>query len=287
MVLSLGIFHALSSSAYAHHGRDFILLQDSAIPAQFSGVFTGGYQWTRDGSNDSFSTEPSFYLGLTSSIAFGLSAGFSDDGNGWNYTGVTPQIVWSILGPTGPRNVRVGLWAGYEFAESVTSTTGVQTAVQNGGSPGSGPDARSFSAFTDPGKSPFHSGHSAVAGRQGDSGGRGIHRHGESGLYTRIIVEADVTEKTRAIANLISFAPVDGADVGFGYAAGMRHEVNHDLSFGIEAIGEFLSYGSSHEVMLTTMVGLPRHLAFRLGVGGGLTRASPDFTLSTSILWRF
>lgn len=287
MVFTLGMLHTLSPQVHAHHGRDFILLQDSAIPAQFSGVFTTGYQWTRDGSNDSFSTEPSFYLGLTSSLAFGLSAGFSDDGDGWNYTGVTPQIVWSILGPTGPRNVRIGLWAGYEFAESTDSTTGIQTTAQNGGTPGSGPDARSFSTLTDPGKSPFHSGHTAVSGNQDDRGPRGIHRHGESGLYTRIIVEADITEKTRAIANLISFVPVEGGQVGFGYAAGMRHEVNHDLSFGIEALGEFLSYGSSHEVMLTTMIGLPRHLAFRLGVGGGLTRSSPDFTLSTSILWRF
>jgi hypothetical protein len=35
------------------------------------------------------------------------------------------------------------------------------------------------------------------------------------------------------------------------------------------------------------MIGLPNQFAIRFGVGGGLTLASPDFTMHSSLLWRF
>lgn len=281
------LVHLFSPAVCAHHGRDFILVQDSAIPSPFHGVAIGGYQWTRDGDNNAFSTEPGFFIGLTPALAFGLSADFSDDGDGWKYTGIMPQFVLSLLEPSGPRNVRIGLWAGYDFAEAVSFSSSVQTVAQNGGS-GSGPDARRFSALAQQGPVVAHAGHGLSQGGQNKAGhGHGINRHGESGLYTRLILEADVTEDIRAITNFISFVPDDGSCPGFGYAAGLRHEVSHDLSFGVEALGEFLGYGSSHEVLLTTMIGLPKHLSLRFGIGGGLTNASSDFTLHTSFLWRF
>lgn len=290
LVMSLMLFLWVMGAprAHAHHGRDFILIQDSAIPAQFGGVVIAGYQWSRDGDEDFFSSEPGFYIGLAPALAFGLTAGFSDDGNGWQYTGVTPQFVLSLLGPSGPRNVRVGLWAGYEFAESSSLSSGTRALPPGGGNGnGGGPDARSLAA-AHTGPVALHAGgHGSVQSGQDNTSGRGINRHGESGLYSRFIVEADLATRTRAIANLISFVPDGGGKAGFGYAAGVRYEVNHDLSLGVEALGEFLSYGSSHEVLLTTMIGLPGHLSFRLGVGGGLTRSSPDFTLSTSFLLRF
>lgn len=263
----------------AHHGRDFILIQDSAIPQQFSGVAIAGYEWQRDGDTDSFSTEPGFFIGLAPALAFGLSAGFSDEKGDWSYTGITPQFVLSILPPTGPKNFRVGLWAGYEFAEeqndSHSDSSGVAAHTHN---PGSGPDAG--------GPVAPHS-HGSAGHDHGSHSHGGIHRHGESGFYSRLILETDVTEQTRAVVNLISFVSGAGSGPGFGYAVGLRHEVNHDLTVGIESLGDFRSYGSSHEVLLTTMIGLPRHLSLRLGVGGGLTKASPDFTLHTSFLWRF
>ncbi|WP_184212704.1 hypothetical protein [Prosthecobacter dejongeii] len=284
--LSLGFRAFVISSLFAltclvpgnvlgHHGRDFILVQDSAIPAPLSGVAIAGYEWQRDGDTDSFSTEPGFFIGLASSLAFGLSAGFSDESGDWNYTGITPQFVISLIPPTGPTNFRAGLWAGYEFAERPDdSHTGSVGAHSH--SPGSGPDAGGPVAP-----------HSHGGGGHDHGSHGGIHRHGESGFYSRLILESDITERTRAVVNLVSFVSGQGGGPGFGYAAGLRCEIHHDLSLGVEAIGDFRSYGSSHEILLTTMVGLPKHLSLRLGVGGGLTRASPDFTLHTSFLWRF
>ncbi len=263
----------LPFTTFAHHGRDFILIQDSTIPAQYSGVAIGGYEWTSDGDTNEFSSEPGFFVGLAPALAFGLSAGFSDEGNGWHYTGVTPQFVLSILPPTGPMNFRAGLWSGYEFAETSDHVDSVSAGhVHN---PGTGPDA---------GPPVVHN-HGSGGHDHGSHGG--IHRHGESGWYNRVILEADITHHTRVILNLISFVSGAGGGPGFGYAAGIRHEFNHDLSLGIETLGDFEERQSSHQVLFTTMIGLPSHFSLRLGVGGGLTRAAPDFTLHSSVLWRF
>lgn len=273
----ISFFFIFSSVTFAHHGRDFILVQDSAIPSPFKGVAIAGYEWQRDGDTDSFSTEPGFFVGLAPALAFGLSAGFSDESGDWNYTGITPQLVLSLLRPTGPTNFRAGLWAGYEFAEEQddSHSHGVGAHSHN---PGSGPDAG--------GPVPPHS-HGGTGHDHGSHSHGGIHRHGESGFYSRLILETDITEDTRAVVNIVSFVSGNGGGPGFGYAVGVRHEFNHDLSMGVETIGDFRSYGSSHEVLLTTMIGLPKHLSLRLGVGGGITKSSPDFTLHTSFLWRF
>ncbi len=263
------LFFLLTTTLHAHHGRDFILIQDSTIPHQFSGVAVAGYEWVRDGDTSEFSSEPGFFMGLLPALAFGLSAGFADEGDGWDYTGVTPQFVVSVIPPVGPMNFRAGFWTGYEFAEEQEA----DHSQSHSHNPGTGPDAG-------PAVPHGHSGHD-----HGSHGG--IHRHGESGWHHRFILESDLAERTRIVLNLVSFVSGSGGGPGFGYAGGVRHEFNHDLSFGIEAIGDFRSRGSSHEVLLTTMIGLPNQFAIRLGVGGGLTLASPDFTMHSSLLWRF
>ncbi len=273
----LGLSLWVSPDAKAHHGRDFILVQDSAIPSRLSGVAIAGYEWQRDGDTDSFSTEPGFFIGLAPALAFGLSAGFSDESGDWTYTGVTPQFVLSLLPPTGPTNFRAGLWAGYEFAEETSDSHSHSGTAAHSHNTGSGPDAGPVTPHS----------HASGGHDHGSHSHGGIHRHGESGLYTRLILESDITDQTRLVLNLVSFVSGNGGGPGFGYAAGVRHEFNHDLSMGIETIGDFRSYGSTHEVLLTTMIGLPGHLSLRLGIGGGLTKASPDFTMHTSFLWRF
>jgi hypothetical protein len=259
--------------AHGHHGRDFILVQDSAIPSRLGGVVLAGYEWTRDGDSSEFSSEPGFYLGLASSLAFGLTAGFADDGSGWDNTGTTPQFVVSLLPPTGPLNFRAGLWTGYEFAQA--SGHSHQDSAAHVHDTGSGPDA--------PPPTPHAHSHSG----DGHGSHGGIHRHGENGWHSRVILEADLMEGTRMVLNLVSFVSGDGGKPGFGYAWGLRHEINHDLSVGLEALGDFEEKQGSHQALLTTMLGVPGGFSLRLGVGGGLTPSAPDFTLHTSVLWRF
>lgn len=274
------------TALHAHHGRDFILVQDSAIPDYLSGVAIGGIEWTSDGDTNEFSTEPGFYIGLSKYLAFGLSAGFSDDGDGWKYTGITPQIVLSLIPPTGPTNFRAGLWVGYEYAEDISGAVSSGAHGHGGGNNGGGPDAPPVSGW-DFRRDKYHGIPSSSGSGTSSSAQGGIQRPGESGLQSRLILESDVTQKTRAVLNLVSFVSGTKGKPGFGYAAGLRHEFSHDLSFGIEALGDFEERQSSQQILLTTMIGLPRHLSLRLGAGGGLTRAAPDFTLHTSFLWRF
>jgi hypothetical protein len=273
----------LTTSLHAHHGRDFILIQDSAIPDYLSGVAIAGYEWTSDGDTNEFSTEPGFFIGLTSALAFGLSAGFSDGGDGWEYNGITPQFVISLLPATGARNYRIGLWAGYEFAEDASGVFSASTHAHGGNGGGGGPDGPPPA-----GRFIKHHGAAAGGGSGGDAGSPGgVLRAGESGLHSRLIFEADVTSQTRAVLNVLSFVSGDGGKPGFGYAIGLRHEFSHDLSLGIETLGDFEERQSSHQILFTTMIGLPKHFSLRMGVGTGLTRSASDFTLHSSVLWRF
>jgi hypothetical protein len=275
--LTLFVFMLLTWAirpALGHHGRDFILVQDSAIPSSLGGVGIAGFEWTRDGDSSEFSSEPGFYLGLAQSLAFGLTSGFADDGSGWTNTGTTPQFILSLLPPTGPLNFRAGLWTGYEFAQDSRHSHNDTAAHTH--DTGSGPDA--------PPPTPHSHSHSSED--HGSHGG-GIHRHGENGWHSRLILEADLVEGTRMVLNLVSFVSGDGGKPGFGYAWGLRHEINHDLSVGLEALGDFEERQGSHQVLLTTMVGMPGGFSIRLGVGGGLTPSAPDFTLHSSVLWRF
>lgn len=258
---------------HGHHGRDFILVQDSAIPSGFGGVALTGVEYSREGSANEFSTEPGFFIGLAPSLAFGLNVGFSDEGEGWRNKGITPQWVLALPVPSGPFNLRAGLWTAYEFAE------GAGHAHANGSvhvhDPGTGPDA----------PPPIIHDHGSGGHRHGSHGG--IHRDGESGWHSRLILEADVEENTKLVANLVSFVSGDGGSPGWGYAVGLRHEVNHDFSLGVEATGDFEERNSAQQLLLTSMFGLPSGFVLRVGVGAGLTPSAPDFTMHTGLLWRF
>lgn len=262
------------TSLHAHHGRDFILVQDSAIPAPLHGVVTAGMEWTREGTANEWSVEPGMFIGLGPALAVGLSGAATDSGTGWSYTGVTPQFVLSLLPATGPRKVRLGLWAGHEFSEPAAGHDELASPAHVHAA-GGGPDAGSGGA------------HHHGGGHDHGSHSAGIHRHGESGLHSRMIFEADLAPQTRIVLNVLSFASTDGGKPGFGYALGIRRELSHRLLLGVEALGDFEERQSVQQVLLTGMFGLTHHLALRLGIGGGLTPSAPDFILHTGLVHRF
>ncbi len=271
--LSACLFFTWLGPAQGHHGRDFILVQDSAIPSRFGGVALAGLEFSREGSANEFSTEPGFFIGLAPALAFGLNVGFSDEGEGWRYKGITPQWVLSLPVPPGSFNFRAGLWTAYEFAQGGGHAHGHGSVHVH--DPGTGPDA----------PPPILHDHGSGGHSHGAHGG--IHRHGESGWHSRLILEADVASRTRLVLNLVSFVSGEGNGPGWGYAAGLRHEVNHDFSVGVEATGDFEERNSAQQILLTSMVGLPSGFVLRIGLGAGLTPSAPDFTLHTGLLWRF
>jgi hypothetical protein len=120
-------------------------------------------------------------------------------------------------------------------------------------------------------------------GEGGHSHG-GIHNHDANQWVGRLIVEADLGA-TKLLLNLIGNWP-EGDSANFGYAVGVRHAFTHRYAAGVEAIGDFEDEGQ-HEILLGGYVSPNHSVTMKLGVGFGLTEASPDVTVRTGVVWRF
>ena len=99
----------------AHHGQEFLVVQDAAAPSLWSGTAFGGLEWSRDGSADEISEEPGVMLGLGSGVAVGATVGFTGSENDWQYESVSPFVMWEITPRTS--RIRVAVIAGYHFAD--------------------------------------------------------------------------------------------------------------------------------------------------------------------------
>ncbi|MGE9270719.1 MAG: hypothetical protein ACQKBU_07935, partial [Verrucomicrobiales bacterium] len=113
----------------------------------------------------------------------------------------------------------------------------------------------------------------------------GIHRHGEDYFSSRLILEWQALENTRAVANLII---VSGgwSDIAYGYSIGIRHDFSSHWAVGLEAIGDLDSNGE-HEIVGGVWFS-PRHdLNIRLGLGTGLGGNSPELATFSGLTWRF
>ncbi len=108
----------LPTLARAHHGRDFILLQDYSQPAQGSGNLTSGFEWSRSGGADEYSVEPGLLYALMPRVAVGLTGTFMDEGTGFGYASFMPYIHWQITPRSSTFPIRIALVTGYQFAEN-------------------------------------------------------------------------------------------------------------------------------------------------------------------------
>lgn len=332
-----------ASSARAHHGLDFLLLQDATFPQPLSGSFFDNSEWTRERALDEYATEPGLHLGVLPGLSAGVMSHFADMGDGWAYSSTTPYVVINLL-PVEIKGVRVALWTGYEFASeedthslsrpskkkasattrrpssSVTSSapasigtsasTSKDKAVKSaptagrsrhtgGTTGGGGPDAPTTSGHDHPVAAP-----AAAPPPSQDSQTQevavepivvpvvepehvheGIHRHGESGLHSRLIIEADLSEHDKIVANVINFTPENGKGA-WGYGVGVRHAFNHDFAVSVEAVGDF-DASLEHQALVAAHWSPVHWLALKLGVGVGITPEASDVAVHTGIVWRF
>ena len=301
-----------ASALWGHHGRDFILLQDSTVPPALTGVLLNSFEWSSMAGDDEFSTEPGIFMGLAPFLGGGANVNFTESGSGWAYSSITPNITLTLPSDL---PIKVSLWMGYQVAvpepeltPEVHLHTDDGTAAASSGDAGNqapaepcgpdfGPDAppcdevvphdhsthdHSTHDHSSGGTTAHdHSGHSHAGGHSHS----GIHRHGTTGLYTRLVFDANLGHHSKVVLNVINFTTANGKP-GFGYAFGFRHEFSHDLSVSFEAAGDF-DAGGSQEVLAAAQFAVAEHWSMRLGFGFGLTPASPDFSLHTGILWRF
>jgi len=283
----------LSQVAHAHHGQDFFVNLDARVPA-FGAITTfASSSYLRDATGaEETSLEPGFLIGTGLGTAVGLTAEWSNsDASAFDYSGATPLFQWSMAIPNAP--LRFGFAASYHISDSSSlvssaaagghthgraSTSSTANSAESSAS--FNPDAPAFNPDAPPTGS---TGHNHSAHSHGGHGG--IHRHGEDFLATRLIIEWQVSESTRAVANMIV---VSGgwSDTAFGYSLGLRHDFSEKWALGLEAIGDLNSNGE-HEVVGGAWFN-PRHdLNLRLGLGTGIGQGSPELSLYSGLTWRF
>ena len=332
---------AVAASAHAHHGLDFLLLQDATFPQPWSGSFFNNSEWTRERALDEYATEPGLHLGVLPGLSAGVMSHFADMGDGWAYSSTTPYVVINLL-PVEIKGVRVALWTGYEFASedethtaspsskktrstsrrtataavtaapstAVASTTnsttkgksapGASRSRHTGGTTGGGgPDAPATGTHDHPVAAPA----AAPPPRRDETNQQvvaepvvvpivepvhvheGIHRHGESGLHSRLIIEADLSKHDKIVANLINFTPEHGKGA-WGYGVGIRHAFHHDFAMSVEAVGDF-DASLEHQALVAAHWSPVHWLAIKVGVGVGVTPEASDVAVHTGIVWRF
>lgn len=321
-----GLFaFAVLPDAPAHHGLDFLLVQDAFVPAPGKGVLYGGIDWTQNGGTDSYFSEPGIMLGLLPGLAFGVSAETADAGEDWQVYGISPYLQVQLLPKEWTRRVRLALRVGYEFSvnpygyttlEAVTRTETIQrtetvrvasapsaAAVGGGGNSGGGggPDAGPDGISKPPRSGVKHGGHGH--GSAAATGGYSTrvrtttttreittyeavrHEQKVEGLNARLMLEADITGADRLVLNLTHFNDRSSGPL-WGYAAGLRHAFHHDFACSIEALGNFNDTDWHQGVVAVHYA--PVHWGLiKLGAGFGLTRETPDLSLIAGFVIRF
>lgn len=109
------ILLSLSGFANAHHGDDFILLEDYSMPAVWRPQITGTLDWERFGSVDTLQTEPTLYFTPLPRVGFSLAARFADETGDWALSAITPRVHLQLTDPKSKFPIRVGLSIGYQF----------------------------------------------------------------------------------------------------------------------------------------------------------------------------
>lgn len=286
--MKIPLFFALALPAWAHHGQDFLVTIDAGVnrPWEFRTTFGGEY------SDYSRVTERS----LTQSIILGLPRGFSfinilrygDPGEGsWNTLSTTPMLQWTApdLNLRGPlSSLHLSVAGGWEIP--INEGPHHDHALDHGT-----PALRdcsdliaippAFLACQMANQNAAGHSHETGEGHQHD----GIHRHGQSHGFLRLVAELNPTPSDRLVFNTITVFPEEESP-RWGYAAAYRHRFHPRIALGIEATGD-LDANGEHLVYLTGTSYFTDQFSATLGVATGLTEDSPNLTLQTLVSWRF
>ena len=268
-ILSALLIAFLTLPSAAHHGRDFLLVQDAAVPAPFTGILYNNFELATRQGPDEWSIEPGIVYGLGRGLSAGITASFLDEGGGMDFASLSPQMQWQISDASS--RFRFSLLAGYQFGQGSPEGHSHGSEEESICGPEYGPDAPACDEI----ETHDHSTH--VHG--------GIHQHGVDALFARFIMETDLTKTTRLAVNLITVVP-DGAGAAWGYAAGLRHAISHDFAVGLECLGDFNSSGY-HEAALAAYYSPTHRITLKFGAGAGLTDESPDLTIHAGAMFRF
>jgi hypothetical protein len=262
-----------STSAFAHHGRDFILVQDYSAPVPGSVFLMGNFEWEKGSGGSEFGLSPSLMVGVLPRVSLAVEGSFRDEvGTDWRYTSVTPSANIQLTPLSSQSPVRFGLSVGYQFADSVSEEV---PDAHNEEAEGSGEHA------DEPDDE-----HAAEAEATGHHHGEGvsIHNHDDNALIARFITEADLG-RCKAVFNLINVT-ADHGSTAWGYGVALRRPVSDCVALGVESLGDFKSDGW-HELGVAGYIEPSHHFTMKVGISFGLTDATPDLSVRTGFVYRF
>ena len=251
--------------AQAHHGRDFLVVQDYSLPSPLAGNIVTNFSWENGDSDDEFRLEPGFIVGLAPRLALETSVSFQDEGSGWDYSSVDPALHIQLTDPASDFPIKIGLSAGYQFG-NVAAEEHHHEHAEDG----------------------HHEGGEHESADEADGAGHehgGIHRHGEDLFHARLVLETDFTERLKGVVNIVGVVP-DKGSAAWGYAAGLRYAFNHEIGIGAEAIGDF-GDGNEEEIVAAAYLTPVHQVSVKLGAGFGLTEETPDFSLHAGLVFRW
>jgi hypothetical protein len=242
-------------TAQAHHGRDFLLVEDTHLPQAGHVQALLNFEWERTDGVDSFGLEPGVVFGVTSFLSLGVETSFRDESPaGWDYATVRPNLQLLLTPPSAKLPFRASLNAGYQFAQSAAEEPAAESEDLD-----AGPDAHH--AFN------------------------GIHNHDADLIQLKLALETNLAEGTVLAGNLICVIP-DGDSPHWGYAIGLRQTLTTQWAIGAEALGDFNTKGW-HEVSGAVYFEPNCDFTFKLGLGFGLTEHSPDILVRAGVTYRF
>ena len=282
---TLAFIFGLSAAAHGHHGQDFLVTIDAGQndPWAFRSTFGGEYS-EYAGEYESSVTQ-SMVLGLPHRLTFISILRYADDGAGsWSSLSATPMLQWNLpdLELEGPlSSLRLAVAGGWEFP--------INGGHEDGHNHSSAPmmDCSGLVGIPPLFRACQMANQNAANHTHGENGHGhdGIHRHGESHGFFRLVAELRPTPKDRIVLNSITVFPEDDSP-RWGYAAAYRHRFSEHFALGLEATGGFDANGE-HLLFLTGTSFVNDGFSFTVGAATGLTKASPDLTLQTLLSLRF
>ncbi len=255
---------------------------------------------------DLFSVESDLRYSLTKWFTVGAGLRGADDGRGWEFSSTSPYLQFNLTEPDAPFHLLflagVEISADGEDDNNVHRTTSSRTetftsertrrittleCLETGGKSRDDGiydycqpvtrtvketivNSRTVQTISDD---------SDVAGRR-----RGVHQRGDDAVFTRFIAEREFGKDDRVLLNIIHITPADGSTV-FGYGVGWRHQFEGALAGSLEAVGSFSEGG--HMILGGLYYAPSESILLKAGVGLGLDKNAPDFTLRAGVIWVF
>ncbi|MBK1831357.1 hypothetical protein JIN77_11510 [Verrucomicrobiaceae bacterium R5-34] len=273
----------LASNAFAHHGQDFLVTLDTATPHAGQIYSTTGFDYSKHGGEEETAILQAFSIGLPAGFTLGASYQISNEGDSeWAAQSFTPTLQWNAPSYTWGQHssLSLGIAIGWEIpTEGEDSDHSHSDSLEL-------TDCSSLIGIPALYQACQLANEQRANHTHGDEHSHdGIHRHGESHGFVRLIAQLELGHHDQIAANLIAVFPEDDSPA-YGYAIAYRHRFSDFLAAGIEATGDFDRHGE-HLLYLTTTLYPNEKASITFGAAAGLTEAASDFALQTLFTWRF